>query len=478
VLKLSWILLLVVATGWQDRVAAAPAADGTAEADGNTEFDWAQLIMPPLSAGDGNASNAFGSYAEALANGSAFEAEVIAKQMVESASAGDSGGIERARALQNLAVAQQLLGENASARQNYMAAIAEVSNARDNLSPELIMPLRGLASAFVESRQPTQAFAALDRALHVSNVNYGPHSLDQLPILDARMRLYLDLEDTGSALDMLDRIYMLYTRKYDRYSTEMLPALYLKADITSRLDLIGEERETWRHILAIKENSLDELDPGLIDPNVRLAWIYVRSMRKDSFRSIASSDAERHLKAALRIAEKSPQSSWEMRRDCLLSLADFYTLFDLKARARRYYARAWKLLSSDEAYLAAREESFASPVPLARPRPDRYAHIEIRPDSEQVDDDDYLEGEVTVLFDVDERGRTQDLRVVAARPEKFTRMEIRATNAVENFVYRPRFVDGEPVDTRGLSYRFRYLYLQDVYESALEKSAKRNRTDR
>ena len=123
---------------------------------------------------------------------------------------------------------------------------------------------------------------------------------------------------------------------------------------------------------------------------------------------------------------------------------------------------------------AARADSFDVPLPLSRSRPDPYAHIEIRPDSEQLDDDDYLRGEVTVRFDVNDRGRTKDPLVIAAAPENFTRMEIRAVNAVENFVYRPRFVDGRPVDTSGLEYRFRYLYLQDVYESALEKSKKHN----
>lgn len=416
----------------------------------------------------------FGSFAEALSSESPSEAEILAKQMVESAATDEADDMRRARALQNLAVAQQVLGEYQSAMQNYRASIAAVSSAQDNLSPDLVQPLRGLASAFVGVQQTEPAFAALDRALHVSNVNFGPHSLEQLPILKSRMQLFLGLEDAESAVDVLDRIYMLYTRKYERNSDEMLPALYLKAQISGQLGIYGEERAAWRQILRIKEKRLAEDDPELIEPNIRLASIYVRSMRRDSFRAVSASSAENHLKTALWIADNSPQATWETRKECLLSLADFYTLFDHKARARRFYAEAWELLSSDPDMHAARADSFDAPLPLSRSRPDPYAHIEIRPDSEQLDDDDYLRGEVTVRFDVNDRGRTKDPLVIAAAPENFTRMEIRAVNAVENFVYRPRFVDGRPVDTSGLEYRFRYLYLQDVYESALEKSKKHN----
>ena len=441
-----------------------------------TQFDWSEFLKPPPPGADAGDRDRFAAFAESMSNGSVSEAEILAKQMVETASAAGTDGMHRAHALQNLAVAQQVAGEYASARQNFNASILAVAGAHDNLSPELVSPLRGLAATFVSTQQPEQAFAAYDRALHVSNVNFGPHSLEQLPILEGKMQLLLELDDPGAASDVLDRIHMLYTRKFERYSEEMLPALYLQAETNSRLGALHGEREAWRHILAIKSRTLDENDPALIEPNIRLATIYMRAMQKDAFRAVSSSSAERHLKTALRIANESPAATVGMRRDALLSLGDFYTLFDLKARARRYYAEAWELLSSDNGLLADRARNFDAPVPLSRPSPDRYAHIEMMSDYEQIEQDDYLEGEVTVRFLVDERGRTQDLDVVAAMPENFTRMEIRARNAVDGFIYRPRFVEGQPVDTEGLEYRFRYFYLPAVYESALEKSAKRNRS--
>ena len=469
------MLLLPVLAGGP--LAAAPeAVDSDGPLNLAARFDWSEFIRPPAPGAGAEDRDRFAAFTEAMSNQSYSEAEILAKQMVETASVERADGLQRARALQNLAVVQQVSGGYASARQNFNASILAVSGARDNLSPELVSPLRGLAATYVSTQQPEQAFAVFDRALHVSNVNSGPHSLEQLPILESKMQLLMDLDDPGAANDVLDRIHMLYTRKFERYSEEMLPALYLQAETYSRLGALQGEREAWRHILAIKTRTLDENDPALIEPNIRLATIYMRAMRKDAFRAVSSSSAEKHLKTALRIANESPAATVGMRKDALLSLGDFYTLFDLKARARRYYGEAWKLLSSDNELLPDRARNFDAPVPLSRPSPDRYAHIEMMSDYEQIEQDDYLEGEVTVRFLVDDRGRTQDLDVVASMPENFTRMEIRARNAVDDFIYRPRFVEGEPVDTDGLEYRFRYYYLPSVYESALEKSAKRNRS--
>jgi hypothetical protein len=470
-------VLIVLAAFANGPLAAAPeffAAAAPLDLDG--DFDWSEFIQAPPPGADPGARENFAAFTEAMANNAYSEAEILAKQMVEAASSEDSDELARARALQNLAAAQQTIGEHESARQNFLASITAVSAANDNLSPDLVMPLRGLAATYVSSQQPEQAFAEYDRALHISNVNFGPHSLRQMPILQSRLQLMMELGDPGAALDVLERVDMLYTRKFDRHSAEMLPGLYLQARTYGQLGAMLEERNAWRDILAIKERTLEDDDPGLIEPNIRLASIYMRSMRKNAFRAVSSSTAEKHLKKALRIANNSPEATWEMRKECLLSLADFYTLFDLKARARRYYGEAWALLSADDELRRARADSFDAPVPLSRPQPDRYAHIEVMSDYEQIEQDDYLEGEVTVRFAVDERGRTQDLDVVAATPEDFTRMEIRARNAVDSFVYRPRFVDGQPVSTDDLEYRFQYYYLPSVYESALEKSAKRNRS--
>jgi hypothetical protein len=449
----------------------------TEPAGNPSEYDLSGLIRPPGADSSDEQRENFASFTEALANLSWSEAEVSAKQMVEIANADKNSSTQdaafaRAAALQNLAVAQQFRGKHESAKQNYVAAIDVIVGADNNLSPELILPLRGLAIAHLDMEEVREAFEFYDRAMHVSSVNFGPHSLQQLPILDEKLQIYLSREDSTSALDVLDRVTMLYTRKYPKYSEERLPAYYLQADIYGKLGLSAAERSAWRSILAIKQEHYARNDPALIEPNRKIAENLMRAMLKDEFRSVTTSAAERHLKAALWIADNSAEQDWKVRTDCLLSLADFYTLFDMKGRARRYYAEAWDLMSSNESYLGARSDELEAPVPLALPAPERYANFEYNPNRDDLDPDDYLEGEMVMSFDVNERGRTEKLRLVRADPENFPEMELRLRNAVKEFVYRPRLTDGKVAATGGLEYRFRYFYTPTEHQASLDKASK------
>lgn len=68
-----------------------------------------------------------------------------------------------------------------------------------------------------------------------------------------------------------------------------------------------------------------------------------------------------------------------------------------------------------------------------------------------------IEGFVTVEFTVTTNGSTRDVEVVDAVDTEgretsiFNRAAIRAA---ERFKFRPRVIDGEPVEVAGVSYRF------------------------
>jgi len=449
--------------------AVASAASASSVAD-----NWSELIQAPPTTADQQQRDRFTSFNEALVNESFSEAEITAKQMIESVDADEIDAVPaRARALQNLAVAQQVQGSHESAIQNYQAALNLIAGEEDNLSPSLILPLRGLAVVHLDTGRVDEAFAVFDRAMHVSNVNYGPHSFKQLPILNTKLQIYLEQDDPGSALDVLDRIYMLYTRKYSRVSEELLPALYQKAELYGQLHMRDEAYKAWRHIREIKRKHYAKNDAALIEPNIKMAHHSVSALRDAIYRAVTTSSAEKHLKRALWIAENNPDVDWTIRKDCLLALADYYTLFDLKGRAHRYYADAWELMSSDEVYLATRAKNLESPVALTQRRPNPYSNFEYNPDREKVTRDDYLEGELVVQFTINDHGRTEDHQVVEANPPNFSRMELRVRNAVKEFIYRPRYVDGLAAATSDQHYRVKYFYLPLDYDAEIARSHKR-----
>lgn len=268
-------------------------------------------------------------------------------------------------------------------------------------------------------------------------------------------------------------MYMLYTRRYARDSKELLPALYQKAEVYEQLQMHDMAYRAWRNIRAIKRAHYAENDVALIEPNIQMAAISVHDLHGAVYRAVSTSTAEKHLKRALWIAENSPDPDWEVRKECLLALADYYTLFGLRGRAHRYYAEAWELMSSNQNYLVARAENLESPVPLSQPKPDPYSNFEYNPDRENITPDDYLEGEMVMAFTINDRGRTEDLLVVEATPPNFSRMELRVRNAVKGFVYRPRYVDGVAAETGNQQYRVKYFYLPLDYEAEIARSHKR-----
>lgn len=466
--------------------ASAAAAGEDASDDGAAKalavaarFELADLVQSPPTSSSQEKRDRFAQMNEALSNSAYAEAEIIAKQIVESVDQDSANALSaRALALHNLAIVQHHGANIESARQNYAAAVNLIASEDNNLSPGLIRPLQGLAIAHLGQDRPDEAFAALDRAQHVSNVNFGPHSFEQLPLLQAKLQIHIDEKDQKAALDTLDRIVGLYTRRFHKHSVELLPALYQKAETYRRYDMTAAERIALRHILDIKRKNFAEHDIGLVETNIQLATNYARTMRTQELRAVVSSKAEKHFKSALWIAENSPDSNWQIRKDCLLALADYYTLFGAKTLAHRYYKDAWELLASNEEQLAIRANALEKPVPLTRPKPDPYAHFEYRRDSEKLDPADYLTGEIVVTFTVSDRGRAENVKVIEANPVKFSEMEKRVRKAVERFVYRPRYVNGEPAATSNQRYRAEYYYHREEYQASMAKSASNRRTRR
>lgn len=468
------LFISVVALGQEESV------DGAAEALAlASKFELSALIQSPPANSGQDRRERFAQMSDALSNEAYSEAEIIAKQIVENVDADSANALSaRALALHNLAIVQHHSGSLDSARQNYSAAVNLIAREDNNLSPTLIQPLQGLAIAHLGQGRPGEAFAVLDRAQHVSNVNFGPHSFEQLPLLQAKLQINIDNDDQAAALDVLDRIVGLYTRKYSKRSEELLPAVYQKAEMYRRYDMASAERIALRHILDIKREHLADTDLSLVEPNIQLAANYSRNMRTQELRSVVSSKAEKHFKIALWIAENSPESNWQVRKDCLLALADYYTLFGAQTLAHRYYATAWDLLSLNEDKLLVRADALERPVPLTRPKPDPYANFEYRRDSDKLDPADYLTGEIVLAFTVSDRGRAENISVVEASPVNFSEMERRVRNAAERFIYRPRYVDGVAAASTDQRYRAQYFYHRADYEASLAKSASNRRSRR
>lgn len=457
------LLILVSATTAAEDAPAVAAAPFSVPADNVSQtLEWREFVRKPYAAADPafETGTRYGTLVEALENESFAEAEVVAKQMVDEL-VRESGptGTAATQALINLAAVQFLAADYDAARLNFQASINRIEDRNDMLSPDLVLPLRGLAASYAATEQPAMAARSLDRALHISNVNAGPHNPSQIPILLSLLDLNLEQGDDAAALSLLDRMYLIEVRENTLYSDALLPMLNYKAGIEGRLGRELEERNTYRQIIDITRRTRGKEDLSLVEPYLQIARTFVYDLDEAVFRSLPTAPtAEWYFRQALDIAESNPAADTPTRNRCLLSLADYYTVIGSYAKANALYVRAWELLGSDDEFLAQRRDALEINQPLSVRRPGEYADFEYGSDIREADPDELLEGFVTVTYAIDEHGATRNIEVAEADPAGFSPMEIRVRQAVKSFIFRPRYAAGQAVATADLSYTHNYYY--------------------
>lgn len=443
----------------------AMAAPPTADDDADTMPEAGDAESLPISAAEpeeeppvlhGELDRAFQAYRRLYDSGRYASAIETGKRVVVlSIEVNGRDDLQTARALTNLAIAQQQNGEYEAAVQNYEAAVDIVERVESRLSKHLINPLRGLGNTYLDAGRPDEAIRVYDRAVHLTHVNSGPQNLAQVDLLDALAESFVRLQDLEEASEIQDLSYQLYARRFGEDSAEILPALQRRARWLHRLGLIGREREVWYQAIEVIEDEYGEDDPRLIEPLNGLARTYVYDIQQT-----VSNRGEWALRRALEIAENHPESTPSLVADSLIDTGNYHTLRGEAQKARRAYRRAWELLNENESLAAIRDRRFDRPVLIRPARAPAYAEEETNPIVNPVyREREFDQGVVVADYTVNARGRTEDIDVIESEPPGLMDAEVK--RAVRRLVYRPRYVDGEPVSTPGQTLRHRFSYIAE-----------------
>lgn len=461
-------------TGTEAEGGSAPEETGAEAESGSAPEQWEDTTAPP-SADDAESlpitaaqpedeapgpssalDEAFSEYRRLYESGRYAEAVEAGKRVIVlSIEVNGRENLQTARGLTNLAIAQQQNEEYEAAAQNYEAAIDIVERVDSRLSKHLVNPLRGLGNTYLEAGRPDEAIRVYDRAVHVTHVNFGPQNLEQVDLLDALAESFVRLQDVEEASDIQDLSYQLYARRYGDDSAEILPALQRRARWLNRLGLYGQERLVWNQAIDVIEEEYGEDDLRLIGPLNGLARTYLYDIEP-----AVSNRGEWALKRALEIAEQNPESTPTLVADRYIDSGNYYTLRGEAQKARRSYRQAWKLLSDEESLVATRDRRFGEPVTIRPGRAPAYADAETNPVINPVfRGREFDRGIVVVNYTVNARGRTEDITVVESQPPGL--MDDEAKRAVRRMVFRPRYVDGQPVSTPDRTFRHRYNYIEE-----------------
>lgn len=399
-------------------------------------------------------------YKSSIENGSYDEADTLAKRIVElSIKLYGINSHDSAKALTNLGIVQYHNKEFESAQLNYQAAIDIVERIEDRLHSGLINPLKGLGAAQLSAGRPDLAKETFDRAVHVSHVNEGPHNLLQVEMLDALTETYLAVGDMKDAMKVQENAFNLQLRNIDPNSEDALPALERQASWFHRMQHYNSERLAYRRIIRILESSRGKDDVALIPPLTGLgkSYLFVEPYDPEFQTYTPASGGEVYLKRALRIAEESPDTNWQLLRGSLLALGDFYTLSGRASRARRTYGEVWEYLSSDEEKLASRRTDLESPVVLQDISPSLY-YNSTRQNFGDAVPDNFEPGTIVVSYTIDTYGQATNITVVESRPPGLIEMEAEVARSVRDLIHRPRYKDGEVVEVDDMTYTHEFFY--------------------
>lgn len=382
-----------------------------------------------------------------------------------------------------LAEALSLLGNAQFGARDYVAAekafvesVQTVEQHTGTASPKLLDPLRGLGYTLAAAGRHEEAVPPLERALLIDRRSYGLYDIGQQTMLRQLAESLSKLGRTSEAERHIMYLLQLSERVYGRRDPRQVPILCFVAGWRADAgDFIGA-RAIYRHALALVEQKLGEKDLAAVEPLRALAETYTQELYystlglKTQSRERMPTDAdgvsnetkpinprylgnegEKVLERALKILEGQPPSAHDTLVETLIQTGDWYQIKHVPEKALAYYRRAAALSATLNGAKAATATAAAEPAPLSfpvriyYPSPSRVSRTALLP-ADQVD-----ERFVEVQFTVTGLGEVSDAKMTGASG---TPREISETlSAIRAARFRPKFINGEPVETTGMTNR-------------------------
>jgi len=386
--------------------------------------------------------------------GEAKEAAQAVVTMTEQESGPDS--IEMAPPLDNLATTQMLNGDLVDAVNNYQRSIAIIKLAEGMLTPRLINPYVGLGATYNRAELYEKAEEAYLTALRLNHVNEGFYNLDQIRIRDGLTESFIGLDDFDEANFHQTIQLEISQRRLGEDNPEVAPAMYKLARWYERAGLMEDARYTYQRAQAIIRRADGKDSPQMVAALEGMAGTYERQ-------GLVADSATR-LKRALKIIERQPEIDRPKQAELLVRLGDLFMGSGQADTGNANYERAWQALSQEPAYEDLLRLYFDDPVRVAGLG---WGMLRYGP-KVRADTPDLLAGFVLVRYDVDTKGRTDNVTIIESDPQGL--MDKRVISALKRSYFRPRYSDGVAAVTEGQLYSHDFRYRPEPRENSKEDS--------
>jgi TonB family protein len=368
-----------------------------------------------------------------------------------------------------------------AAEKAYTESLHTVEQHAGAASPKTLDPLRGLGYTLAASNRHKEAVPPLERALLIDRRSYGLYDIGQQNVL---RQLAESLFKSGRAADAerhVSYLIQLGERAYGRNDPRQVPILCFAAAWHADVgDFIGA-RAIYRRAIHLVDQKLGPNDPAAVEPLRALASTFTQELyystlglrtqaqsrermpadadgtsseSKQINPKYLNSEGEKALDRAVKILELQPPSAHDTLVATLIQAGDWYQIKHVSQKALPYYRRAAALnatLASAAAASGAGGTAAAEPAPLSfpvrlyYPSPVHSGRTTTLP-ADQVD-----ERFVEVQFTVTDEGDVSGAKITGSSGTP--REAADALSAIRAARFRPKFVDGEPVATTGMTNR-------------------------
>jgi len=397
------------------------------------------------------------------------EALPFAQRVVELSEADPDREHELPTAYNNLGAAQYQVGDYRAARASYEKSLDLIEVSHGISSRRLVVPLSGLGAVLAALDQHDLAVAMFARALAVSRRSEGLFTLAQLPLIEQAAASYFTLGDfygvererlyalkiaeqnygyqDERTLAPILRLATFYETLGDYVSARLM---YLRARdvslqesgafnpqaIRSLLGIARSLRLQFTHdpeLLSAPVPTRDDITGELITKVVkREALVLMPNVNRDGLKAALQ---------ALQMLRTATDPPRDLLAETLIEIADWYQATSRPALAMPHYAEASTLLAGDpelaaDSPLRAPRVVFYRPPPAASRGPNWMAN-------------EYAIRKTVFRLGVSETGETRDIAIVSSDMSENQISQSR--RAVANAIYSPRFEDGKPVSTEGVT---------------------------
>lgn len=336
--------------------------------------------------------------------------------------------------LGKLADAELAIGEKEYAAARLERTVDLIRQHEGFYSQSLMTPLLGLGVIYMEAGQFERAIARLRYAQHLTHRQDGVYNLEQLDLIEQLALAFFAQREIDEAGREKQLAYNLSRRVHGEDAVEHVPGMLRYA---AWYRLVGEDRrarDLYHRAIAMLENTHGEDHHSLIEPLTQLS-------ATASKRGYYAKEREGALMRADEILNQQANVDAGDKAASAVRMGDFYSLMQRPDDAASSYARAWQELEQETDVRLRPADIFARPVVLNFPHsfvPDQSRGLLIQD----------REIQVTYEFQVGADGKVSKVKLVNHTGPRTLSRSLR--KLAFKLQYRPRVVDGQPVNTENV----------------------------